>query len=76
MFGLKNSLVAVALSLLISNALASKVAPKGAKVLTVAVLGGKKSHCGGRNFIINCVFRLWVDRLGPVSGFILLRRAA
>jgi hypothetical protein len=76
MFSIKYSLVVAALPFLIGQTQAaanvtSIVAPKGAKVLTVGVIGGDDSE-SILNFITNFCCRLRLDRLGPVSRSVLL----
>jgi hypothetical protein len=76
MLSLKLKLVVASLSLLIGHTQAAAnltpiLAPKGAKVLTVGVIGG--DHCDSLiEFVANRGYRLWLDRLGAFSRSILL----
>jgi len=77
MLSVKQSLVVAALFLLIGQTKAAVnvtpiVAPRGAKVLTVGVIGGDYSD-SIIDFFTNRCYRLWLDRLGSFSRSILLR---
>jgi bifunctional ADP-heptose synthase (sugar kinase/adenylyltransferase) len=78
MLSIKRSFVVAALSLLIGQTQAQGaanvtpiLAPKGAKVLTVGVIGGDNSDSASE-FVVDRGYRLWLDRLGALSRCILL----
>jgi hypothetical protein len=79
MLSINISLIVAALSFLTGltqvQAATPIVAPKGAKVLTVGVIGGDNSDFV-IEFIADRSYRLWLDWLGPVSRSILLGCAA
>jgi len=78
MLSIKFGLVVAALPLLTGLTQANVtpiLAPKGAKVLTVGVIGGDNSEFM-IEFITDRSYRLWLDWLGPVSRSILPRCSA